>query len=332
MELKEIQRRLLERLADGAFHSGRELSEQLGLSRTAVWNHFKNLEKLGLDLCAVTGKGYRLSQPLELLDASKIHSNMGVFARSCLDSLKIHDIIDSTSRQLSAAANLDAVSGAVYLAECQTDGRGRLGRKWVSPYGRNICLSLLWHYEVGPAALSGLSLAVGMAVTRALQAEGIDEAGLKWPNDIFYDDRKLGGVLVEVMGDSLGPCKVVVGLGLNIDLPNEAAGEIDQPWIDLKEIVGQRDFSRNRLTGLLLNELLSVLNDFDQTGLRGYLDEWSKWDCMAGKPALLRVGGEVLHGTVRGINETGMLLFEDAKGESRAYASGEVSLRPIGKH
>lgn len=329
MELKAAQKTLLRRLADGRFHSGRELSDRLGLSRTAIWNHANELKRLGLELHAVTGKGYRLTQPLELLDAELIGAHLEPVVAKQLSDLDIHDSTDSTNGQLSNAAQLGAKSGAVCLAERQTGGRGRLGRKWVSPFGRNIYLSSLWHYEAGPAALSGLSLAVGVAAMRALEQEGLSDMGLKWPNDIFWKGKKLGGILIELMGDSLGPCSVVVGIGLNVDLPVDSAEEIDQPWTDLREAMGHGDTSRNRLIARIINELFPILNNFDEKGLAEYHAEWSKWDSMREKSATLRVGKEMILGTAFGVNESGLLMFEDESGQRKAYASGEVSLRPL---
>ncbi len=330
MALKEVQKELLKLLADGSFHSGSELSDQLGLSRTAIWGHTKALKKQGLELHSVTGKGYRLTQPLELLDASLIRLKLDDLATNNLSRLDIHDIIDSTNGQLSNLARLGVESGTACLAETQTAGKGRLGRKWASPFGRNIYLSLLWHYESGPAALSGLSLAIGVAAMRALDQDGDFELGLKWPNDIFWKGKKLGGILVEVMGDSLGPCTVVVGIGLNVDLPDSAAEEIDQPWSDLKRVMSGNVVSRNELVSKLLNELLPVLENFDQVGLGNYHEEWSSKDCLAGTKAILKVGKEQFLGTAQGITEEGLLLFEDEAGNCKAYASGEVSLRASG--
>jgi BirA family biotin operon repressor/biotin-[acetyl-CoA-carboxylase] ligase len=327
MALKAAQKELLNLLADGQFHSGRELSAQLDLSRTAIWNHINELKKLGLELHSVTGKGYRLSQQLELLDSDLIHSHLEPTVSKQLSSLDIHDSIDSTNGQLSKAIHLGAGSGTVCLAEKQTSGRGRLGREWVSPYGRNIYLSSLWHYEAGPAALSGLSLAVGVAAIRALTQEGFSGIGLKWPNDIFSNGKKLGGILIEIMGDTLGPCTVIVGIGLNVDLPEESAERIDQPWTDLTKVMGRGTVSRNRVTARILNELFPILDNFDQTGLAEYHEEWSRMDCMTEKKATLRIGKELLFGTALGIDESGLLMFEDELGQRKAYASGEVSLR-----
>jgi BirA family biotin operon repressor/biotin-[acetyl-CoA-carboxylase] ligase len=330
MALKEVQKELLKLLADGRFHSGSELSDQLGLSRTAIWGHTKALKKQGLELHSVAGKGYRLTQPLELLNAELIRLKLNKLATNSLSRLDIYDITDSTNGQLSNLARLGVESGAACLAETQTAGKGRLGRKWASPFGRNIYLSLLWNYESGPAALSGLSLAIGVSVMRALDQEGNLGLGLKWPNDIFWKGKKLGGVLVEVMGDALGPCTVVVGIGLNVDLPDSAADEIDQPWSDLKRVMSGNPISRNELVSKLLNELLPVLENFDKVGLADYYEEWSSKDCLAGTKAILKIGKEQLLGTAKGITEEGLLLFEDEMGHRKAYASGEVSLRASG--
>ncbi len=329
MALKSVQKELLKLLADGQFHSGRKLSGQLGLSRTAIWNHTNELKRLGLGLHSVTGRGYRLNPPLELLESDLIHSHLELAVAKQLSSLEIYDSIDSTNGQLSKAVHLGASSGAVCLAESQTNGRGRLGRTWVSPFGRNIYLSSLWQYEAGPAILSGLSLAVGVAAIRALNQEGFSDVGLKWPNDIFSNGKKLGGILIEIMGDALGPCTVIVGVGLNVDLPGQSAEEIDQPWTDLTKMMGSGVVSRNRIAARLLNELFPILENFDQTGLTEYHEEWSQMDCMAEKRATLRIGKELLIGTALGIDKSGLLMFEDELGQRKSYASGEVSLRVV---
>lgn len=325
--MKAAQKQLLALLSDGNFCSGRKLSEKLGISRTAVWNYCRELESLGLQIHAVTGKGYRLSSSLELLDQEQIISGLESKTRPSLAGLELHDTLESTNRHLTRLSELGGASGTVCIAESQTGGRGRLGRKWVSPYGRNIYLSLLWRFQSGAAALSGLSLAVGIAVVRALEKEKISGVGLKWPNDIYAENKKLGGILIEITGDTLGPCAVVIGLGLNVDFPNASAKEIDQPWIDINRISKDISVSRNRLVSGLVNELLSLVSDFDQTGFAPLADQWRLYDCFADRQVRLTFGKQTLDGVARGIDNSGLLLFEDSSGQVKAYASGEVSLK-----
>lgn len=325
MTISETQKKILAQLADGEFHSGTELADVLGISRSAVWKQLSGLSELGLQHSAVSGKGYRLDNPLELLAASKIHEAVNDQTGTLISSLEIHDQIDSTNRYLVDRSQHNALSGCVCFAEHQTAGKGRRGRQWVSPYGCNIYLSILWRFQQGPAAISGLSLAIGVAVIRALKEHQIDDVGLKWPNDIYSQGKKLGGILVEVSGETDGPCAAVIGLGLNLFVPDAEAEGITQAWTDLSKMTGQTRLARNKLAGILLNHLLPVIAEFEEGGIQAHLDEWRSYDCLTGKAATLFIGQQQFEGIVRGIDDNGMLLIERSDGIVQTFASGEVS-------
>ncbi|MGZ5007030.1 MAG: bifunctional biotin--[acetyl-CoA-carboxylase] ligase/biotin operon repressor BirA [Methylobacter sp.] len=325
MNISDKQKQILTLLADGEFHSGTELADVLGISRSAVWKQLNGLSELGLQHSAVSGKGYRLDNKLELLDASQITDVVNDPVRALMASFEIHDQIDSTNRYLVECSQNNALSGSICFAEHQTAGKGRRGRQWVSPYGSNIYLSILWRFQQGPAAISGLSLAVGVAVIRALKQHQINDIGLKWPNDIYSRGKKLGGILVEVSGETDGPCSAVIGLGLNLFLPESQAGSITQAWTDLSKVTGQTQLSRNRLAGMLLNHLLPVIAEYEGSGIRAYLDEWRDYDCLSGESATLFIGQQQFEGIVRGIDDNGMLLIERPDGNVQTFASGEVS-------
>ncbi len=312
-------------MADGEFHSGTELAVALSISRSAVWKQLHGLGELGLQHSAVSGKGYRLDKSLELLVASKINAAVDEQTGALITSLEIHDQIDSTNRYLVERSQHNALSGTVCFAEYQTAGKGRRGRHWVSPYGSNIYLSILWRFQQGPGAISGLSLAIGVAVIRALKQHQIDDIGLKWPNDIVSQGKKLGGILVEVSGETDGPCSAVIGLGLNLYVPEMESQGITQAWTDLTKITGQNRLFRNKLAGTLLNHLLPVLAEYESLGIKAYLDEWRDYDCLTGKAATLFIGSQQFEGIVRGIDDNGMLLIERPDGSVQAFASGEVS-------
>ena len=319
---------IIRQLADGRFHSGEALAGSLGISRAAVWKHLKALrEQLHVDIHAVSGRGYRLAKPLELLDQTVIAKGLSPVAHAHVSELEIHDCIDSTNAYLMKRAAEGAPSGQVCLAEQQTAGRGRRGREWVSPYGSNIYLSILWRYSLAPAQLSGLSLAAGVAVVRALKRLGVEAVGLKWPNDILWQEHKLAGLLLEVAGESEGPSRVVLGLGLNTNLSKEQAGAIDQPWVDLAHVPGGQGVSRNRLVTELLEQLSTVLAGFEAEGLAPLLDEWHGYDLYHGRPISLRMANHSVEGIHQGIDQTGALLLA-ANGKVQAYHGGEVSLRP----
>ncbi|MFU8789069.1 MAG: bifunctional biotin--[acetyl-CoA-carboxylase] ligase/biotin operon repressor BirA [Methylobacter sp.] len=325
MTISDKQQQLLNLLADGAFHSGTQLAATLGISRSAVWKQLNGLGQWGIAHAAVSGKGYRLDKPLELLTASAINAALNPQASALISALDIHPQIDSTNRYLVEAAQHDAPSGSVCLAEHQTAGKGRRGRHWVSPYGSNIYLSILWRFQQGPAAISGLSLAIGVAVIRALTQYQIDDIGLKWPNDIYSQGKKLGGILLEVSGESDGPCSAVIGLGLNVSMPETEAKSIDQAWTDVSKMTGKRQVSRNALAAMLLNHLLPLIADYEHLGISAYLDEWRGYDCLSGNAATLFIGQQHIDGIVRGVDNNGLLLLERTNGTVQAFASGEVS-------
>jgi BirA family biotin operon repressor/biotin-[acetyl-CoA-carboxylase] ligase len=325
MNISDKQKRMLILLADGEFHSGTELAEDLGVSRSAVWKQLQGLSDWGLPYSAVSGKGYRLDRSLELLLESKINEVISSQASALISSFEIHDQIDSTNRYLVEGSQHNALSGSVCFAEYQTAGKGRRGRQWVSPYGSNIYLSILWRFQQGPAAISGLSLAIGVAVIRALKQHQVNNIGLKWPNDIYSQGKKLGGILVEVSGETDGPCSAVIGLGLNLFMPEAEAEQINQAWTDLSKVTGQNRLHRNKLAGTLLNHLLPVIAEYEDLGIASYLDEWRDYDCLAGKAATLFIGQQQVEGTVQGIDANGMLLLERPDGNVQTFASGEVS-------
>lgn len=325
--ISDSQKKILTLLADGEFHSGAELAKILGVSRSAVWKQLNGLDSLGVQHAAVSGKGYRLSRPIELLEVDKILGRVDDQKRALISRLEIHDQLDSTNTYLNTLARQNAPSGAVCLAERQLAGKGRRGRQWISPYGSSILLSILWRFQNGPAAISALSLAIGVAVIRALRLQGVGNIGLKWPNDIYSEGKKLGGILIEVAGENEGPCYAVTGLGLNLFLPEEEAASIEQPWTDLCHIAGDKRIGRNQLAAEMINQLLEVLTGFEQAGLAAYQEEWRKYDCLRGEWASVFIGTQQFEGTLEGIDKQGFLLMRDENQRLRAFASGEVSFR-----
>jgi BirA family biotin operon repressor/biotin-[acetyl-CoA-carboxylase] ligase len=326
--ITEKQKQILSILADAEFHSGTELAQVLGISRSAIWKYLTSLGELGLSYKAVQGKGYRLDKPLHFLSSAAIYSHLSEAAKSLITALEIYDQLLSTNTYLSEQAQKNPQSGLICLAEHQTLGKGRRGRQWVSPFGSNIYLSVLWCFQQGPSHISGLSLVMGVAVIRALREYGIENIGLKWPNDIFWQAKKLGGILIEVSGETSGPCCAVIGLGLNLALSAQVGESITQPWTDLESVVGASLIARNKLVASLLNHMLIILNDFEQSGLQPYLDEWRSYDCLKYQPITLQLGSQQINGVLQGIDDNGLLLLQHADGRVQGFASGEVSFNP----
>lgn len=320
------QERLLSLLSDGRFHSGAALGEALGIGRSAVWKQMRRIEARGLEIHAVRGKGYRLATPIELLDREVVRAGLAPSRAARLRGFEIFQEIDSTNRYLADLAAQGAAAPYLCLAETQTAGRGRRGRRWLSPFGRNLYLSLLWRFEHGADDLSGLSLAAGAAVAAALDAAGVPDIGLKWPNDLFYRDAKLGGLLIELSGEASGPWCAVVGVGLNVDMRGADLSGLDQPWTDLRAALG-RPPSRNRLAAGVVDALLEAMPRFERAGFAPFRETFERFDIVCGREVDLHFGnGRVEHGRVRGVGEHGALLFESESG-LRQVTSAEISLR-----
>ena len=320
---------LLNLLADGEFHSGEVFARQLGVSRASVFNALAEVADYGVELQRIRGRGYRLARPWQRLDRDEILRWLGKDAGKF--DIEILPQAASSNTLLLQRAGADvasgrASSGSVLAVELQTAGRGRMGRTWHSGLGTALTFSLLWHFDRGLNALSGLSLAVGVAQTRALKKLGAQGVQLKWPNDILTEDGKLGGVLIEAQGDMLGPSVVVIGIGMNFTLPANLARRIDQPASALDEVCAMLP-TRNQLLAVLLQELAAVLQQFAQEGFAALRDEWEQYHTHQNKPIKLQMpDGSTLSGIARGVSDSGELCLETAQGVRR-FNSGEVRVR-----
>lgn len=309
--------KLIAILADGDFHSGEQLGEQLGMSRAAINKHIQTLRDWGVDVFTVPGKGYSLPEPVQLLNEAFIHSQIGD------NSVAVLPVIDSTNQYLLDRLN-QLKSGDSCVAEYQQAGRGRRGRKWFSPFGANLYLSMYWRLEQGPAAAIGLSLVIGIVLAEVLQSLGANDVRVKWPNDLYLKDRKLAGILVELTGKTGDAAQIVMGAGINLVMRNVQAEDINQGWINLQEAGIAID--RNVLAVQVINELRHSLKIFEQEGLAPFLPRWEKLDNFVHRPVKLIIGDKEIYGTSRGINEQGALLLEQ-EGVIKPWVGGEISLR-----
>jgi BirA family biotin operon repressor/biotin-[acetyl-CoA-carboxylase] ligase len=317
---------LLALLADGDYHSGSELGELLGVSRTAVWKHLQKLAELGVELDSSRGRGYRLPGGLELLSAESINARLAKGGPPL--TLEVLPLVDSTNSRLMAAADRLPV-GAVCIAEQQSAGRGRRGRAWVSPFARNLYFSVLWRFDGGAAELEGLSLAVGVCIADALESLGLSGVTLKWPNDVLADNKKLAGILLEMSGDPAGACHLVVGVGINVEMSQASAAEIDQPWVDVASLAqrqGLAQISRNELCACVLTKLAALLSQYSAQGFAHWRERWMARAAFLGEPVKLLTATQETHGTFIGVDNSGALRLASATGEQLIYG-GEVSLR-----
>ena len=318
---------LLDILADGKFHSGSELGERMGVSRSAIWKQIRKLESLGLEIYSVKGRGYRLPGGMEKLDEHLIGRGLDDSVAAQLRQLNLALTTDSTNQQALQACQSGDAHGALFVTEQQTAGRGRRGRAWVSPFGRNLYFSLVWRFETGAAAIEGLSLLVGLALAKAIENLSGVSPRLKWPNDLLSGGKKLAGILLEMAGDPSGDCQVVIGVGLNVNMPVPEAGAIDQPWVDLQQLVG-KPLSRNALFAQILNTLIPMLRQFAEHGFAPFREAWHRYHAYQDQPVQLLLGKRVESGRCLGVTDNGALRIETAEGEKQ-FHGGEVSLRPL---
>ncbi|MNE00157.1 bifunctional biotin--[acetyl-CoA-carboxylase] ligase/biotin operon repressor BirA [Lelliottia amnigena] len=308
---------LISILADGEFHSGEQLGERLGMSRAAINKHIQTLRDWGVDVFTVPGKGYSLPEPIQLLDENVIRSQLKQ------GKVTVLPVIDSTNQYLLDRIN-ELNSGDSCVAEYQQAGRGRRGRKWFSPFGANLYLSMFWRLEQGPAAAIGLSLVIGIVIAEVLHSLGADKVRVKWPNDLYLNDRKLAGILVEMTGKTGDAAQIVIGAGLNMIMRNVQADVVNQGWITLQEAGVTID--RNILAVRLIKELRQSLMLFEQEGLSPFLGRWEKLDNFIHRPVKLIIGDKEIFGTSRGIDAQGALLLEQ-EGILKPWVGGEISLR-----
>ena len=319
---KIIKEYLIKSLAQGHFVSGQQLGKTLNVSRTAIAKHVKTLSTMGLDIYSVTGKGYKLSTPLSLLNKDKILHQL---AQDNGALVEVHSLIDSTNDYLMRRLPNQLTQGQVCLAEYQSAGRGRRGRQWVSPFGSQIYLSMYWYLEQGLSAAMGLSLVAALAVSDAIKLHCGVQVQLKWPNDIYLDGVKLAGILIDLEGQALDPSHSVIGIGLNLNMPEKSATAIDQRWTDLQSHSAIQ-LDRNELSAQLISCLWKRLAQYSDEGLSAMLNEWHHFDVYLNKRVKLQTGERITQGICRGVNNQGALLLE-VNGQVKPIYGGEVSLR-----
>jgi BirA family transcriptional regulator, biotin operon repressor / biotin---[acetyl-CoA-carboxylase] ligase len=306
--------KLINILADGQFHSGEELANLFGITRAGINKYIKVLREWGITLPSVQGKGYCLASPIDLFDKTKIdHYYHG-------DShVKVLPIIDSTNQYL--LNNIETLkTGDSCVAEFQSQGRGRRGRQWFAPFGSNLYFSMYWRLDQGIAAAMGLSLVVGIVIADTLRDISGQDIKVKWPNDLYLNDQKLAGILVELAGKTGDCAHVVIGVGVNLMMTNPDLNIVNQKWANLGKV------DRNLLVAKVARNLKAKLADFEQYGLTPFLDDWQRLDNFANRPVKLLIGDEVVRGIAKGINQQGALLLEQ-NGKTNTFVGGEISLR-----
>jgi len=319
-------RKLIYLLSDGDVHSGAVLGQKLGVTRAGVWKLVKQLEALDIPITKKTNRGYQIPGGLELLNIEKIMNALPVDIATIADII-IEQTVSSTNDYLLRHQLPNSKQFSVCIAEKQTAGRGRLGRKWYSPYGQCLILSLRWCFPGNSNELSGLSLAMALAVVHTLKDLGQmpENLRLKWPNDIFCT-KKLGGILIDMQGEMNGNTTIVIGIGLNISMPSIASEIIKTTWTDLESVLNEKP-SRNKLAAKLIEEIIKVLKTFEKEGLRPFKEAWMTYDISFGHPVSIQTNNTTIKGIGRSIDSKGNFLIEESSsGKIVSYGSGDVSL------
>ena len=315
---------VVQTLADGRSLGRDALARECGIEGTALEEAFEGLAALGVALIVEQG-AISLASPVDLLDAGLIRRAV---PRLEPEAVHVRFAVDSTNSVLARRLREGARAPELCAAEIQTAGKGRQGRRWVSGLGRSLVLSVSWRFDAPAEGLSGLSLALGVALVEALAAGGFDGVMLKWPNDLVVDERKLAGILVEVSRSGSGSAACVAGVGFNLDLAPVDSGRIDQPWTDFARGFGRVPV-RNTLAARVANALLDACEQFREQGLEPFAARWRERDALHGRPVRVLSGGAPIDGTARGIDDDGALLVEHSSGVVRCE-SGEVSVRARG--
>ncbi|MEL4257725.1 bifunctional biotin--[acetyl-CoA-carboxylase] ligase/biotin operon repressor BirA [Shewanella xiamenensis] len=310
------KREILGLLSSEHFVSGEELATQLGISRAAVSKHVDALEDYGVAIYSVKGRGYKLANPISLIDSARLIQSID---NRCF----YFDEIPSTNGfMLSHTSELK--SGDVCVAEYQSAGRGRRGRTWVSPYGHHLYFSQFWSFPQGMAQAMGLSLVVACSLVEVLKSFGVDNIGVKWPNDIYLNYKKLAGILIEMSGQADSECQLIIGIGVNMAMSEDQGKGIDQPWSDLSSLTDMPN--KTDLVIALHKQLNRDIQLFEREGLAAFKTRWQQADLFHGKEIRLLMGENHVDGICRGIDEQGAVLLETADG-IQAYIGGEISLR-----
>ncbi|MBX9587188.1 MAG: bifunctional biotin--[acetyl-CoA-carboxylase] ligase/biotin operon repressor BirA [Gammaproteobacteria bacterium] len=311
-------------LADGKSRSGQEIGDLLNITRSAVWKIMHKLSELGIPVERHQGKGYRFTRPVQMLDKDLIWSSLSPEAQKLIPQFDLVDTLDSTNNYMLQKLKQAKPSGSLVISEHQTAGRGRLGRTWHSPYAANIYLALYWHFDRDTTEISGLSQVITTSVVTALEQNNVTGLCLKWPNDIYHNDKKLAGVLVDMIAESHSATDTVIGVSLNISMHTKD-DVIDQPWTDIHTIT-DRFPDRNKITSTLLDSIYSDIQVFAQKGFEPFAKRWSENDCLANNAIIASNGQQTIEGIARGVGSFGELLIETSEGIV-PFLNGSVKIR-----
>lgn len=324
--------KLLKILSDGECHSLDSLTAKLGTDTETVGRWLDQFRDDGLEISITPGRVVSVPQPLSLLDSQQILAGLSPSFEDTLLHLDLPLVVDSTNTRAMEWLRGGHSGRALFLAEKQRSGRGRRGRRWESPLARNLTMSLVWPIAHIRQAQEGFSLVVALSLVESMRDMGLQGSGklrVKWPNDVWLGEAKLAGILLELHGGSSGPYHVVIGVGVNVQLPEKALTDIEQPAGDLYS-QGNSQLNRNQLIARILNTLERNLTLLDSKGFAYFRKRWQELDRLQGRQVEVVGHGDHAVGIVRGVSDSGALILEMETGE-RHFTGGEVAptVRPL---
>ena len=323
-----LQLETLKLLADGRAHSEKELVKSLGLPAPMLSKYIHKLRQLGIKVESSSHQHYQLSCPIDFLDIQKISNNLKVSTADRIHRLEVFPALDSTNTYLLNAPIPDPSKMTVCLAEYQSAGRGRHGKKWNVPFGGGLCLSVGWLFNELPQNISALSLSVAVVARRVIGELTGCYPLVKWPNDLVWEDQKLGGILIETSGENENALHVVVGIGINVSIdPTYLKKICDWPEgaIDMNSMV-KRQFIKNELASRLIEDFFATLKSYGSFGFESHHEEFISAHYLNGREVVLSNGSSELSGTVVTVDLDGALVLKTGSSVRRVI-SGEVSLR-----
>ncbi len=314
----------------GKFVSGESLSEQLGISRTAVWKHIQKLREEGYEIQSASKRGYRLDESPDLYDRSALIS--ALHTEILGKNIIFLKETDSTNNELKRLAASGAPEGTVVIAEKQLAGRGRRGRTWEAGEGKAIIMSILLRPNISPTNVQAITLAASSAVARAIEPFTVTKPEIKWPNDVLLSGKKVCGILTEMTAEPDRVLSIIVGIGLNVFQQQEDfTGDLKQTATSVA-LNSTVPISRCVMASGILEEFEELYLDFiHRQSTAKFLDIWRSFSCTIGCDITIYQGEKTWQAKALDVLEDGCLLVESADGIRQAIASGEISIRKADK-
>jgi BirA family biotin operon repressor/biotin-[acetyl-CoA-carboxylase] ligase len=307
---------------DNEFLSGQKLSAELGVSRTAVWKHIEELRKEGYDIVAVARKGYKLLSIPDAITAKEILNNLStnIFGKDIF----FHQVVTSTQKIATEMAMSGAAEGTVIVAEEQTEGRGRLQRKWHTPSGNSVAMSIIIRPRILLNSTPHFTLLVAVSIVKAIKDISTLNPKIKWPNDILINGKKSVGILTELNAEADQINFLIVGIGINVNQSIDDLPEEIQNIATSLAIEAGKKFRRAELIRSILTNLEYFYEKYIKEGFTSIKDIWEKESCTIGEKIIAKTSLETIEGRAVGITNDGILMLEDKEGNIHNIISGDI--------